>query len=164
MVAKRTEAPANVDENGEVIDQLTFGGELGGMLKTVRRHQRWVIFNPKDDTRIPPDSIVHHGYPCEIAGTVVTIEEIPTKFGPMPVYVLDVGKGPDFPLIRWGLTALVLQNLHDRHDVRPGDTIAAVCHGMREGHEQTYEDWAMIVKSSDGNVSAPSLAADEEPF
>jgi hypothetical protein len=147
-------------------DSLSFGGELGGMLAQARRPQRWFISNPSDDTQAPEGAYVHRGYPVEIAGTVVAIERAATKFGPMPVYVLDVGKGADFPLIRFGLTATLLRNAHERHNVQAGDVIAAYCAGKRQGRDQEYEDWSMIVQKGDGTVPVAGVgaSADEAPF
>jgi hypothetical protein len=156
-------------------ESLTFGGELGGMLAQARRPQRWFISNPSgDESQVPEGAYVQRGYPVEIAGTVVAVERAATKFGPMPVYVLDVGKGADFPLIRFGLTSMLLRNAHERHSVQAGDVIAAYCSGLRQsrtvnaetGEVQQYEDWSMIVQKGDGTVPVAGVgaSADEAPF
>jgi hypothetical protein len=159
------EKGGGTDTPTEDID-LSFGGDLGAMLAQARRPQRWYITNPTDDTPVPEGAIIHRGYPVEIAGTVVAIEKVATKFGPMPVYVLDVGRGPSFPLIRFGLTATLLRNAHDRHNVQAGDTIAAYCPGKRQGKDQVYEDWSMLVQKGDGTIPVAGVgaSADEEPF
>jgi hypothetical protein len=164
-MAPRNTRPADTgpDQITDVQPELpglgTFGGELGAMLAQARRPQRWFISNPTDDSVVPEGAYVAHGYPVEIAGTVVAIEKAATKFGPMPVYVLDVGKGPDFPLIRFGLTATLLRNAHERHNVAPGDVVAASCPGKRQGKDQEYEDWAMIVQKGDGTVPTAGVGA-----
>ena len=165
-MATRNTSPAP-EADAPVEAPLDFsGGELGRMLAQARRTQRWFISNPSEDTPVPEDAFVQRGYPVDIAGLVVAIERVPTKFGAMPVYVLDVGKGPDFPLIRWGLTATLLRNAHERHDVRAGDTIAAHCPGKRQGKDQVYEDWTMLVAKGDGTVPAAGVgpSSDEAPF
>jgi hypothetical protein len=164
-MAPRNTPPAEPEDGTDAIEgeaPLTFGGNLGAMLRQVARPQRWFISNPGPDTPVPEGAYVHRGYPVDIAGTVVAIEKVATKFGPMPVYVLDVGQGPDFPLIRFGLTATTLRSSHERQGVQPSDTIAAHCSGMRQGKDQTYEDWSMLVQKGDGTIPAASSA--EEPF
>jgi hypothetical protein len=173
-MAPRNPTPPEANSPEPEPEALTFGGDLGSMLTQARRAQRWFISNPGEDTPVPEGAYVHRGYPVEIAGTVVAVEKVATKFGPMPVYVLDVGRGPDFPLIRFGLTALLLRNTHAQHNVSVGDVIAAHCPGLREGkgvnletgERLQYEDWAMLVQKGDGTVPTAGVGASatEEPF
>lgn len=175
-------APRSTPSTTELGDQpepeyeapLEFGGDLGKLLTQAQRPQRWFIANPGPDTPIPEGSYVHRGYPINVAGLVVSIETVGTKNGPMPVYLLDVGRGPDFPLIRWGLTSMLLRNAHRRHRVASGDTVAASCPGLRKskninpetGQPYEYEDWSMMVQKGDGTVPAAGVgpSGDEEPF
>lgn len=155
-------------------ESLTFGGDLGKLLTQVQRPQRWFISNPGEDTPIPEGAYVTRGYPVNIAGLVVAIDRVPSKFGIMPVYVLDVGRGPDFPLVRWGLTSTTLRSAHQRYAVAVGDTIAATCPGTRTGkginpdtgEPLVYEDWRLMVQKGDGTVPAAGVgpSGDEEPF
>jgi hypothetical protein len=147
-------------------ETLSFKGDLGALLGQARRPQRWLILNPTADTPVPEGAIIQRGWPQEVAGTVVAIEKMGTRFGPMPVYVLDVGRGAQFPLIRFALTSTLLRNAHDRHGVKPGDAWAAYCPGMRQGKDQEYEDWSVVVQKGNGTVPVPGVGAsgDEEPF
>lgn len=135
---------------------LTFGADLGDMLTQARRPQRWFIANPGTDTPIPDDAFIARGYPVEIAGTVVAVDSAATRHGRMPVWVLDVGQGEDFPLVRVGLTANLLRNAHEQHGVQEGDKVAAVCRGTRQsrdtnpetGEPFVYEDWTVVVRKA----------------
>jgi hypothetical protein len=182
-MATRNTRPADTtepDPGPEVADRPEpealpeFGGDLGKLLTQAQRTQRWFISNPGEDTPIPEGAYVSRGYPVNIAGLVVAIERVPSRFGPMPVYVLDVGRGPDFPLIRWGLTSETLRSAHQRQHVTVGDTIAATCPGLRDsrkvdpdtGRPYQYEDWRLLVQRGDGTVPAAGVgpSGDEEPF
>jgi len=163
--AEETEAPEA---------PLDFGGDLGKLLAQAQRPQRWFISNPGLDTPVPEGAYIQRGYPIDIAGQVVAIEQVSSKNGPMPVYVLDVGRGAEFPLIRWGLTSMLLRNAHQRHRVQPGDTVAGHCPGLRKsknidpetGQPFEYEDWSVMVQKGDGTVPAAGIgpSGDEEPF
>jgi len=143
-----------------------FGGDLGKLLQQAQRPQRWFISNPSEDTNVPEGAFIQRGYPINIAGQVVAIERVPSQHGPMPVYILDIGRGADFPLVRFGLTATLLRNAHERHQVQVGDTIAATCPGKRQGKEQEYEDWTMLVQKGDGTIPAAGIgpSGDDESF
>lgn len=156
------------DADSEYPALPSFGGDAAKLLTQVQRPQRWLITNPGEDTPIPEGAYVQRGYPVDIAGLVVAIERVPSRFGAMPVYVLDIGRGPDFPLVRWGLTSTTLRSAHQRYQVEVGDTIAAHCPGLRTGkginpdtgEPLQYEDWRLLVQKGDGTVPG----AGEEPF
>ena len=160
MATRNTPPPTDPTppaEDGQI--ELDFGGELDRMLTQAARPTRWFVANPKEETSIPEGAIVQRGYPVRMAGLVTAVELVESKYGTLPVYVLDVGKGPDFPLIRFGLTATVLRSAHERLGVQVGDTIAAVCPGLRQGRDQEYEDWNMVVTKG-----RPAGSDPEAPF
>jgi hypothetical protein len=174
------EHPAHPDPGASATDpdldgtELSFGGDLGKLLTQAHRPQRWFISNPGPDATIPEGAYIKRGYPVDMAGLIVAIERIPTRNGTMPVYVLDVGRGAEFPLVRFGLTSTTLRSAHARYEVKVGDTVAMTCPGLRTGkgvNEETgellqYEDWRMLVQHGDGTIPAAGVgpSGDEEPY
>lgn len=96
-----------------------------------------------------PESWVPETVGDKLVGRFVRIDEGPSDYGPVPIYVFDVD-GKEYGA--WAFHA-VLRSQMEAAKPKPGDLIGISYKGEKQGAKQTYKNYRVI--NMDKVVEAP---------